>query len=589
MYEMEDYDTCDRENNVYCKIKLVLIPNDASNKLWQVIEASKKEKRFMERDVIYRAKCIPKEYFIDTARVLAHVTEQENKNLENISFHVKVEKINCKENVQELSVNNYFILWLLLSYLLLIVLATSIDLLVRRTNYILDIPKQKLITVLSVISNWEALRKPIRSADYDKLKSFQGYRIFVMCVVIGCHSMLAAVTAYSTNIRLLEDYSLSTFKRVLINFGLHMIQPSFLISGWLLTIQVYKTVERSNHKKLKLNMIGRALVARYLRFILPLMFYLGLQKSHLLQLCFSGPQTDLLDVDSKACETYWWANLLLVNNFFYVKNMCNVSSWYLSCDFQALLVCMALFYLMYKYNVGIKLFGIVLLLIGIVNAYVLYHAYTVYGVETEVTYLARAEELKLDKFIENDLLYIYHTSSFTNFGSYIVGVLFGAIYYRYKNAAIKINKVTTTIWILGHFGLQALVVTLSLYNYSPFTAAVIGSLLKPLFSVGIGIGILGMSHNIGGLMKRVFESYPLEFVSRWIFSVYIFHLPLIFYRSSTWTYMPELSYLFLIKIVSTDILLSFALGLIMHLIVERPLLNIVHIIITKWSPNPKTN
>lgn len=59
------------------------------------------------------------------------------------------------------------------------------------------------------------------------------------------------------------------------------------------------------------------------RFILPLIFYIVLQSTNILKMCFSGPQNDLLDVDNQACRTYWWTNLLLINNYLDVENMVN--------------------------------------------------------------------------------------------------------------------------------------------------------------------------------------------------------------------------------------------------------------------------
>ncbi|XP_018569124.1 O-acyltransferase like protein-like isoform X1 [Anoplophora glabripennis] len=586
LYDMDDYIGCNRESNEYCKIKLVLAPTDRNNKLWQVIEGAKKEKRYIKRDVIYRAKCIPKEYFSDQERLAAHITELENRHLQNISFRTSVKNIKCKENMQGLPLKAYFTLLLLAGYSALVIFATVVDMLSRRNNQGGDLPKQKFVTVLSVLSNWESLRKPIRNADYNKLKCFQGFRIFIISIVVAHHSIGAAFTVYQTNTRLLEDFTLSWFRRLLINFGIHVIQSNFLMSGWFHTIQVYNAVERSDNKKLSLKVIAEALTSRYLRFVLPLIFYIGL--TYMTYTFFDGPQADMLQCDKEACQTHWWANLLLINNFFYVKDMCNLSSWHMACDFQAYAACMALFYLMYKLNFGLKLFGAVLLCVVGVNAYIMYNVYTVHNLETVVTFPIRAEFLEMEKVFKNDYVYYFHTSFFLNFSSYLVGILFGAVYRRYKNTRIEVTKVKTVIWAVGFYGLSALVLALSLYEYPLLLSAIIGSLLKPLFSVGIGIGILGMSHNIGGFVKSLCEASPLEFMSRWIFSIYIFHLLIVYYKTTTWTSMLEMSYFFLIKISLFNIVQAIVLGLILHLVIERPLLKIIYMIMGKWGSKQKT-
>lgn len=68
-----------------------------------------------------------------------------------------------------------------------------------------------------------------------------------------------------------------------------------------------------------------------------------------------------------------------------------MASWYLSCDLQAYIVSMGLFYLIYRYNLGIQFFGVILLLVGTVNVYILYGIYALHGVEIGVVFPVRAE------------------------------------------------------------------------------------------------------------------------------------------------------------------------------------------------------
>lgn len=53
-------------------------------------------------------------------------------------------------------------------------------------------------------------------------------------------------------------------------------------------------------------------------------------------------------------------------------------------------------------------------------------------------------DFKLDILFEDEFVRIFHTSFFTNFSSYLVGVLFGAIYYQYRNSKITVTKVMIT-------------------------------------------------------------------------------------------------------------------------------------------------
>lgn len=48
-------------------------------------------------------------------------------------------------------------------------------------------------------------------------------------------------------------------------------------------------------------------------------------------------------------------------------------------------------------------------------------------------------------------------------------------------------------------GLPFIAVLIGTQRYSRLQSAIIGALIKPIYSSGIGIGILGMSHNLGGM------------------------------------------------------------------------------------------
>lgn len=74
-----------------------------------MLQALKNDNRFFQHNVIYRARCISKDYFANTEKLSAYILDVENKQLKNLSLHVKVENIKCKENVHHLSISDYFV------------------------------------------------------------------------------------------------------------------------------------------------------------------------------------------------------------------------------------------------------------------------------------------------------------------------------------------------------------------------------------------------------------------------------------------------------------------------------------------------
>lgn len=97
-----------------------------------------------------------------------------------------------------------------------------------------------------------------------------------------------------------------------------------------------------------------------------------------------------------------------------------------------------------------------------------------------------------------------------------------------------------------------MVVRITCYQYSRLTSALLIVILRPLYSIGIGIGILGMSEKIGGntsinvehliyhfiisgYAQSVCEWRPAIFMGNFTYSTYVVHYVYVFYRTATTT------------------------------------------------------
>lgn len=64
---------------------------------------------------------------------------------------------------------------------------------------------------------------------------------------------------------------------------------------------------------------------------------------------------------------------------------------------------------------------------------------------------------------------------------------------------VLLFQIATLFWSILFFGLPTLSMYLSFYiKTDRLQAAIIGAVVKPLYAFGMGIGMLGMSYNIGG-------------------------------------------------------------------------------------------
>ncbi|KAG5895118.1 hypothetical protein JTB14_008555 [Gonioctena quinquepunctata] len=296
-----------------------------------------------------------------------------------------------------------------------------------------------------------------------------------------------------------------------------------------------------------------------------------------------GPPTERNEMDYKACQKNWWATILLVNNFWLQCDMCNLGTWYLSNDFQMFVLAMVLFYVMVNYKIGEEIILWTMTFFWSIHAYLIYH--NNFGVIFNFT----PENSKVENSVATYLLYVLYTSFYTNFGSYGIGLIFGGLYHKYKSHAFKVNESITYSWLLVSFGFPISAVYLSMFEYPRLITGIVGATLKPMFSMGIAVGILGISHGIGGIIKSICEWDVAVFLAKWTYCTYLVHFGIVFGRYLMLTDLVHLNDEILVKSVFSDLAQSCAAGLVLHLLVERPATNILQRILSpKTAPRSKS-
>ncbi|XP_011631950.1 nose resistant to fluoxetine protein 6-like [Pogonomyrmex barbatus] len=133
------------------------------------------------------------------------------------------------------------------------------------------------------------------------------------------------------------------------------------------------------------------------------------------------------------CPKYWWKNLLYINNFSPIKNMCMSWSWYLSADMQFFIIGLALLILSTTYFV-IAVVILVSLLIGSI----IFTGYLSYIYEFIPTF---DEQQRLA-----DVLYF---PSWVRISPYIIGIIIGYISIRLNGKFVLKRRTVILCWCLG--------------------------------------------------------------------------------------------------------------------------------------------
>ncbi|XP_074032979.1 O-acyltransferase like protein isoform X1 [Leptinotarsa decemlineata] len=564
--QMDRFLQCREKENLFCLMQFTLRPKNTNSRVWQLIQKSKENPNAFNRDVVNRLRCFPRDLVKRKEELIGNATFRENSLLSNYSLNARLNTIDCKNysEPKKLTTFDYSVLYSTLAWFGIIAAATLCDAVFRVGNFG---EAWTYIKSLSLLSNWEDLRAPVKNEDYQRLKGLQGIRTYNMIIVILGHTVFNCLFSFTSDVGWIETFYRTGYRKFGLNFGLHIVQTNFVISAWVLSSNLYSYIEKN--KKLSIKLILKWIFLRYLRLLPVLGFIVCWEMSNWPSIWIAGPPSERNDMDFRACQKNWWATLLLVNNYFLQSDMCNIGTWYLSNDFQMFLLAMILFYVMVNYKIGEEI------ILWTMGFFWLMHASLIYYNNYPVIFDFSPENSKVENSVGSNILCVLYSSFYSNFGGYGIGLIFGGLYHKYKNHTIKVNEVVTYSWLLVFFGLPISAVYLSLFEYPRLLSAILGATLKLVFSLGVAVGILGLSHGIGGVVKKICEwDYPV-FLAKWAYSTYLVNFLIVFGRYLLIDELIPLNDEIMWKSIFSDIIQAFAAGLVVHLLIERPLSNVL--------------
>ncbi|KAG5898237.1 hypothetical protein JTB14_029616 [Gonioctena quinquepunctata] len=560
VFASDDFSKCRSEGNIFCRMQFTLRPEFDNSDSWRIILKSKNHAHCFNRDAVYRFRCLSHR-FREGEKLRLNAIGNENELMKHFSLRSNLDKLSCNDysKTDLLTRFDYVLMLLLICYLAIIVAATIID----TWRRIIREKGGKFIQYFSIRRQWIDLNKPINDPEYKKLKCLQGIRTYEMALVIIGHAISSALFSYPTDEKVIENFYVNLGTRAIVDGMLIIIQTNFMISGWLNAKMVYNQMDRN--KQLTLPFIIKKICMRYVRFLPTLAVIICLEMSNWSKVLIAPPPLESTDMDYDACQKNWWATLLMIGNIFPSSEMCNLGLWYLTTDFQMYILSLLMFYVMFKYKIGPKMIVWVMAFFWSITFCLIYYH------NMPVVYPYYAKTYQLSFAMASYEMYVLHTSFYINYGSYGVGLLFGVLYHRYKNHNFNFSRVDTCLWLLLFFGLPFIAIYGMLFEYSRLVSAILGPTLKPLFALGIAIGLFGMTNGLGGFIRRICEWDFAEFVARWTYSTYLIHFFVVFGRHLRSDGLVDISIEMMCKSAVADMFQSFIAGLVLHLIIERPM------------------
>ncbi|XP_052566601.1 nose resistant to fluoxetine protein 6-like [Culex pipiens pallens] len=570
-YEYDDYDQCLSDVPVgqvaaYCLVRVVIKPDDESDRWHWIKEFSSDQKRHMNHALLDRGICI--EHCKKLARELSNETRQALKvekfdfdfpyifdvsvfkdtpkdreryaDLVETCINYKLNKTYqltayteievCDKNEEQFEVDSLDLSFLVILALLILLMVAS-TLYDKRINYKrsddhyreeLTSKKKAFFASFSILRNWYRLTSRSQGNVHKMFRPLQAVRFITTVMVIMGHAVLIAGITPNSNTFWIETLYHNIAVMILTG-GTQVVQIFLTMSGFLVAYHVL--VHPGFAKKgLGLLFLVKAIVLRYIRLTPMYAFVVLLHATWLIKLQ-DGPMWKRgVETERTFCRRNWWTNLLYVNNFVNADQPCVQQTWYLGCDYQ--LYCAGI--LLVIVISWFRKRAVLILMLAAIGAFIL-TAVHIYMHELEGVFVIIPEAQRFVLWFDKR----YHNSYIpfeVNTGNYLIGIIAAYLLIHIRNNNIDPMK---KAWfrILWPFVLPLAIASLLLhyiFYVNDFeTPSVWMSIFYPAMKYSWGICLVWFAYGVlygnAPVLKRFLNHRIFEPLGRLAYATFLSH------------------------------------------------------------------
>ncbi|XP_011498391.1 PREDICTED: nose resistant to fluoxetine protein 6-like [Ceratosolen solmsi marchali] len=502
-----------------------------------------------------------------------------------LDFAVSVNANSCHTVVTD---NNKFDIvdWsyigVLLTFLTIIISSTTYDLYAKRKaeeSKCKDVKHSYLIS-FSLYSNGKNLLSTERSRDM--IGCLDGLRYISICWIVYGHTFYTEAVGVKMDRsripKLHEDWS-----SLLVLNGNIITDTFFLLSGILLA---YTSLAKSTKEANSSVNVFNLYLNRYFRLTPAYAIVIGFY-STLFEKLGSGPRWNIWIHSNKLdCRANWWTNLLYINNYVNISNICMSQSWYLSVDMQLLWISPIFLYPMLKSNKG-ALFWIIAIT-GIILS-VLIPFFVTFFLKLTGTMLY----YKSMQDVTNVYLQIY-TRVYARAGPYIIGLSFGYLLFKTKHYKIRISTIYIICgWLIAiTAGISAILGPRGMYfnnhPYNKWEASFYAGLHRHIFTLSVSWIIFVCVNGYAGPLNAFLCWRAWIPLSKLTYSAYLSHYIVLLYNIGSVRTPGRLSTFSALHAFFGNLCLTMFLSLSLSCCFEMPFMILTRLILTPGRSKDKT-
>lgn len=173
------------------------------------------------------------------------------------------------------------------------------------------------------------------------ITSIHGLRVFSLLWTILVHTYLQSF--FIGENKVLRKLTEQNFLYQLVGNATFSVDSFFFISGLLLALVFYKQNknydgENINYLKNGIKDTGFLVFYRYFRLTIVYLFVIFFNEFSMRYGYSDSVFKPAPHVSIDNCANYWWRNILYINNFYDLNEICMIWSWYMANDMQFYIV-----------------------------------------------------------------------------------------------------------------------------------------------------------------------------------------------------------------------------------------------------------
>ncbi|XP_073947899.1 nose resistant to fluoxetine protein 6-like isoform X2 [Choristoneura fumiferana] len=374
---------------------------------------------------------------------------------------------------------------------------------------------------------WRALAAPPAGAGAaGDLRALDGVRVICMMCVIVEHVCWLSALSYVDDIRHFEMLRRAGDVMLLTNSTL-VVQIFFLMASFLLAHKVLRESARGQPPP-PLRSFFSTMLNRIIRVSPSYYMVVWFAATWWSRLGAGGPQwAPLVDAEAAICRRKWWVHLLYLNNVVYPDDKCLVQTWYLAADMQLYCLALLLTLALARWRraalplLGALLAGSVALVFGLAYSWRLVSTFVMHNPElVRATYRGEAS------------FNVLYQSPLGNAPGALAGLLLAHAHHALlaRDARPRDNRwfrwatAAGAPLALGWAAASPLLLGAGAPARAP--AAALAALERPVFSLFVGLALLGAMHGVRPVWVRALSWSGWSPAARLSFGALLLHMPI---------------------------------------------------------------